>query len=252
MIEIDEISHLVTLETEYSLKEIEAQLAERAFTLSYFVPPANELKLEEALSKKAKNLYLTGEWDDLCVSLQIHSKDQKNLKTFLTPRQAAGPDWKNFILGSGVSLGFIYKATLKVFHKPTHFIYLSVALPHDVASHVLEQELSLLELKPLVFARCGSMQLPKVLKLGKASHILLACWAGSRDYIDAHKRAIEACLEDRYSWKWIEGKSSQIQANKLLHERYPLSPWGGKRKDKKESVNRGLQKKIAEAISHGY
>ena len=251
MFEIDDISHLLSVETEYSLSEIDQKLSERNYTLGYFVPPKNELKLEEALSRKMKNLYSYGELSDLCVSLEIHTKNQKNLKSFLAPRQAAGPDWKNFILGTGHSLGFIYRASLKIFQKPTHFLYLAIGLAHDVASYLLEQEWTRSELKPWIFSRFGNLQLPKGLRVSQNPLVLLTGWAGSRDYIDAYRRGLEERLANRYSWKWIEGKTLQKTAHKLLHEKYSLQPWGGPLKRSKEESKSSLKKKLFEVLTYG-
>lgn len=252
MIEIDEISHLVTVMSECTLREIEEELKSRRLTLGYFVPPKNDLTVEEALSRRCKNLYGTfyGELSDLCVALNIHAHDEKNFGTFLTPRQAAGPDWKNFILGSGRSLGFIYSATLKIFPSSPHALYLEVGLAHDIASHQLEREFIRDELKPFVFGHFGNMQVPKGLRLAKSSLILLTAWKGSKDYLDACKRELEVKLEGRYVWRWIEKKNLQKTAEQMLHEKYPAHSWGAVTSVQGEQGRVKLEKEVMEALSN--
>jgi len=53
MFEIDDISHLLSVETEYSLSEIDQKLSERDYTLGYFVPPQNEIN-HDMLSRNGK------------------------------------------------------------------------------------------------------------------------------------------------------------------------------------------------------
>ncbi len=251
MIEIDEISNLVTVMSEYTLRELEEKLQGHRLTLGYFVPPQNNFTVEEVLSRSYKNLYGTyyGELFDLCVALNIQSHHEKKLQTFLSPRQAAGPDWKNFILGSGRSLGLIYSATLKVFPSPSHALYLSVGLAHDIASYQLENEFIRDELKPLVFGRFGNMQLPKMLRLPKSSLVLMAVWKGSKDYIDACRKEIEAKLEGRYQWCWIEKKSLQKTAEQILHKKYPMSDWGGFKTIQVEQNKIKLEYELMEALA---
>lgn len=250
MIEIDEISHLVTVDGDLKLFEVEEELRRRHFTLGYFVPPENELRVEEALSRGAPNLYnqFYGEFSDLCVSLELHSRQLETLKTFLAPRQAAGPDWKNFIMRTGDALGFVHRATLKIFPLPSHFLYLAVGLAHDIASHPLEQEFIREELNPWVFGRFGNMQLPPALRLRQNPLILLCAWTGTKDAVEARKRRIEEILEDRYQWQWLEGKNHQRNAHKILHDRYPHQAWGGTRHSSKDEGRTKLEKEILKAL----
>lgn len=255
MIEIDEISNLVTIGTDLKLSDLETMLAKKHFTLGYFVPPHNEYKLEEALSKRMKNLYSTfyGDISDLCVSLSLHAQNQNNFQTFLTPRQAAGPDWKNFILGSKHHLGFIYQATLKIFHKPKHSAYLVVGLAHDIASHALEQECMRTELNPLAFGRFGNMQLSPGLRIDKFPHLLVSLWTGSKDWVTLCRNRLEEILEGRYFFKWLDNKSLQKEAHQLLHETYPLDPWGGRERVRTGTgkVKVELADKLLKAINNG-
>ncbi len=250
MIEIDEISNLVTVDCELRLFEVEEELKQKHFTLGYFVPPDNSLRFEEALSRGAPNLYgqFYGELSDLCVSLELHSRNLESLKTFPAPRQAAGPDWKNFILGAGDSLGFVNGATLKIFPLPNHFLYLAVGLAHDIASHPLEQELIRDELHPWVFGRFGNMQVPPALRLPQSPLTLLCAWAGTKDAMDARKRRIEEILDERYVWHWVEGKNHQKSAHRILHDRYPHHPWGGPRHAPKDENKMKLEKEILKVL----
>lgn len=250
MIEIDEISGLVSVDTEWKMAELEEELKPRAFTLGFFSPPFNEVRVEEALSQRLPNLYgqYYGEVSDLCVSFDLHSRTGEGLQTFPAPRQAAGPDWKNFLLGSGKSLGYIYRASLKLFPEPSHHLYWAVGLAHDIASHQLERELIREELNPWVFGRFGSMQLPPGLRLPKFPLVLLGAWAGSKDAVDARKRRFAEVMEGRYAWQWVEGKKLQKHAHQVLHERYPLQPWGGPRVASREEGRVKLESEILAAL----
>ncbi|GEM_PF-3312092 len=250
MIEIDEISNLVTVDADYTLAQIESEIASKNFTLGYFVVPHNKIRLEEALLCRMKNLYGTfyGELSDLCVSLQLHSKQGETLQTFLTPRQAAGPDWKNFILGSRRALGCLYRASLKIFPRPKQSLMLAIGLAHDIASHHLEQELIRAELSPGLFGRFGSSQVPKGMKLKRFPLILLTQWMGSKDWLEACHRALEKKLTERYEYKWIEGRALQKKGSLLLHENYPIPSWGGFSPYKRKE-DLFLAKKMMKALS---
>ena len=82
MFQIDEISHLVTVDADMKISSLEEKLNLQGFTLGYFHPPKNDFLVEEVLSRKLPNLYslLYGELKDLVVAIGLQ-KNELNLKT---------------------------------------------------------------------------------------------------------------------------------------------------------------------------
>jgi len=227
MFELDEISYLLTVDTDYSLQEIEAELAKKSFTLGYFSPPRNEVILEQVLSEKLPNLHglYYGELPELCVALALETPRSEVIQTHPAPRKATGPDWKNLILGSQKRLGVIYQATLKVFLKPEHTFYSFVKVPDLEASRLLEQKLRYRELIPLSYGRFESKDLPKKLAWDGSSYFLVCEWAASQGILEALRAELEKILSPEYSYRLFDIETEKREIYKLLRQALPL-PWG--------------------------
>ncbi len=120
MLEIDEISLLVTADTDVAVAELEEQLDREGFTLNYFAWPDNRVLLAEALSRRLPNLYgpAFGGIEDLALQVKWAQNSGEVFCNVATPRSAAGPSLKKLAVGSSDWLGLPILAVLRIFPKP--------------------------------------------------------------------------------------------------------------------------------------
>jgi FAD/FMN-containing dehydrogenase len=229
MFELDEISHLITTDTDLSVAEIEKELNAQGYTLGYFSPPSNKILLEEVLGQRMSNLYslLYGELPDLCVSFHFETNADQVIQTKLAPRQATGPNWKNLLIGTDRQLGLIYQATLKIFPQPAAVQYSWVGFESEEDSYELEREMKRRELFPRVFGRFPKKELHKWVSSLRGEFFLLLEWAGSSGWVDAALSEWSRFVGKDYSHHLLEKKNCKQDVAKLLRKKIPEIPWAG-------------------------
>jgi len=250
MFEIDEISHLLKVDTDLTIAEIEKRLNPLGFTLGYFSPPNNEILLEEALSHHRVNAYglLYGSLSELCVALQWETHHEEVMSTKIVPRKATGPDWKGMILGTGRKLGLIYQAVLKIFPHPLHLAHTLISLSTLEDSFPLEREMTRKELIPRSFARYSKAEGGRKLPL-KGDFFLLLEWAGSADRVRSLRHEAETILRrKKQPFQTLEDPQHLRMASKLLKLTLPQRPWGGGVALKEDPEAKNLEKEILEVL----
>jgi FAD/FMN-containing dehydrogenase len=240
MFHIDDISHLVTVDADWKIAKIERELDLRGFTLGYFSPPRNDLLLEEALRGRAPNLYaaLYGDLAEICVAVEFEGRGGLPVRTKVVPRQATGPNWKNFLLGTGRRLGLIYRATLRIHPKPRAIAFSRVGFASPEDSYALERAMERIELKPRAFGRFPGSEI-----------ILILEWAaGSDGEIRAIRSAFQDLLGSRPS-EWMESDSPDSSVlSRSLRRLIPSVPWGGIARIRSDENALALEKEILEAL----
>jgi len=226
MFELDEISYVLTVDTDYFLSEIEAELKKKSLTLGYFHPPKNEIILEEVLSQKLPNLHglYYGELPELCVALRLETPTGEVIQTHPAPRKATGPDWKNLILGSRKRFGIIYQVSLKVFSRPEESFYSVVKIPDFKSCIALEQKLKARELMPLSYGRFQNGSLPKKFAWESSSYFLVCEWVGNKAFLEALRAELEKILSPEYSYRLFDLEGDKKDLYPLLRETLSL-PW---------------------------
>lgn len=227
MFELDKISHLVTLDTDLVVCELEQELNRRGFTLGFFSPPSNALSFEEILNQKKPNLYsLTyGELPELCVSLAMETPSGEICSTHLSPRHATGPSWKNLILGSQGAWGTLYRATFKIFPRSTQFFYSIVGMDSLEESFELEREMMRQELWVRAFGRFSRKELKLFPKIVQKQFLILE-WGGFDALAEASALQFQEWIEPDYFSFLVEKNSERESVKKLLHQKLPTPGWG--------------------------
>jgi hypothetical protein len=250
MFELDEISHLLKVDTDLTVREIESRLNPMGFTLGYFFPPDNEIILEEALSHHLPNAYslLYGSVQDLCVALQWETNRQEAMSTKVAPRKATGPCWKNMVLGTRRKLGLIYQAVLKIFPHPLSVSFSLISLSALEDSFPLERELKRKELMPRAFGRFARSEGGRVLPAVEEFFLLLE-WAAFPEILKTLNQEAEGLFRKmKFDAHTLAKKSEQHFASKLLKKRLPEIPWGGKGAAKQNPPAKELAREILEAL----
>ncbi len=249
MSQIDEISQLVTADTDTKISSLEERLNLQGFTLGYFHPPKNEFLVEEVLSRKLPNLYslLYGELKDLVVAIGLQ-KNELNLQTKVAPRQATGPSWKNFLLGSGKSLGVFYQAVFKIFPLPTEIIYSVIGFSSLEGCYRFERELRRNELIPACFQRFSKSKLKRRFLSLKDSILLILEWRGFYPLIDSMLTQFDVCIGKKYSHERIEDFKEKKHLSKILRESLPEIGWGGVRVGSSDRESLKLKKELVDFL----
>lgn len=246
---IDEISQLVTVDADMKISSLEEKLNLQGFTLGYFHPPKNDFLVEEVLSRKLPNLYslLYGELKDLVVAIGLQ-KNELNLQTKIAPRQATGPSWKNFLLGSDKSLGIFYQAVFKIFPIPTEIIYSVIGFSSLEDCYLFERELKKNELIPACFQRFSRSKLKRKFLSLKDSFLLVLEWRGLHPLIDSMLTQFEVCIGKQYSHQRIKNSEEKKELSKFLRESLPEIEWGGVRVSSSDRESLKLKRDLVEFL----
>ncbi|MBF0492667.1 MAG: hypothetical protein HQM15_07800 [Deltaproteobacteria bacterium] len=248
MFTLDTYSQTLTLDTDYTLSEVEQELAKLGYSCGYFSPPQNSLRLKQALSELLPNLYALkyGELWDLCVAIDWESKSGNFLSTQKIPRQATGANWKNIVLGAKDELGLIYQATLKVFLRESEALLFLVALPDLETCYQLEREIRRHEMQPLVFGRFSYQDLKEVYGSLRGEYFLVLEWEGSEKFFNRLRAEWNHRVAAHTNYQEIERYDTQKLFSKLLRREYPRIPWGGLISQPSAPVLKEMKQKLAE------
>lgn len=228
MIEIDELSHLVTVNADLKLSSLEEKLNRQGFTLGYFYPPKNDASIAEVLMKKKPNLYsvLYGELSDLSVALSF-KKNKEIFQTKIAPRQATGPSWKNFVLGSQKELGTVEQVVMKIFLFPKEIVYSVIGFSSFEECYLFERRLKRLELAPRCFGRFSkSIIQKKNLKIQK-NILLILEWGSFQPMIDSILAQLKKEMIEADCILRVQNKEDKKNFEKILRREIPKVKWGG-------------------------
>ena len=131
MIDLDETSHLATFEAGISGPDIEKHLQGRGFTLGHY-PQSFEFSTLGgwvATRSSGQQSYHYGRIEDLFAGGQVQTF-LGDLEMPVHPASAAGPDIKQFILGSEGRFGILTRATVRIQRIP-ETEYFHAAFFHD-------------------------------------------------------------------------------------------------------------------------
>jgi len=252
MFELDEISHLITVDTDLKIHEIEKGLHSLGYTLGYFFSPDNDVILEEALGKNLPNLYslFYGSIKELCVAIHLESKSESVISTKVVPRQATGPNWKNLILGTGRKLGLIYRAVMKIFPLTSSLTYTVIPRLGEEDSYHMERALTRREMIPRSFGRYTRTHLARILKSTEGGLFLCLEWACHENLGKALQQELAHFLKkEKIHFDTVERPEQKQGLMRMLKKFPPGVPWGGALEGVESPQALALEKKIVESLS---
>ena len=131
VIEIDHESNLVTAEAGIMGEHLERYLAHRGYTMGHFPSSIYSSTLGGYLAARSAGQFSGkyGKIEDMVVSLQVVLPQGDIVETITAPRTATGPDWGQAIVGSEGTLGFITKATCRLWPAPQSRRFLAFVFP---------------------------------------------------------------------------------------------------------------------------
>jgi alkyldihydroxyacetonephosphate synthase len=120
VLDYDDISMKVTVETGINSQQLEWYANERGHSLMHYPSSLTCATIGGFLAHRGigvlSNKY--GKIDDMCLNLQVALPDGTLIDSLPVPKHAAGPDLKEIFIGSEGTLGVITKATFKLYEQP--------------------------------------------------------------------------------------------------------------------------------------
>lgn len=120
VLDFDEKSMTVTVETGMIFTQLEWYANERGYSLMHFPSSINCGTVGGFLAHNGIGVLSTkyGKIDDQCLSLEVVIPNGQTLKTSPVPKHSSGPNLTAMFIGSEGTLGVITKATFKLFKLP--------------------------------------------------------------------------------------------------------------------------------------
>ncbi|MGI6113154.1 MAG: FAD-binding oxidoreductase [Mahellales bacterium] len=120
IIEIDELSHTVTVEAGINNTLLEKALNERGYTFPHYPASSNCASVGGFIAHRGSGTLSTkyGKIEDLVVSLEVVLPTGEVMNTLPVPKHASGPGLHEFFTGCEGTLGIVTKATLIINELP--------------------------------------------------------------------------------------------------------------------------------------
>jgi len=130
LLEIDPVSRLARFEAGVAGPDLEAQLRAHGFTLGHFPQSFEYSTLGGWIATRSSGQQSAryGRIEQLCAGMALHAPDGEwRLPSF--PASAAGPDLREWVLGSEGRLGVITEATVRISPQPKRERFVGVFFP---------------------------------------------------------------------------------------------------------------------------
>ena len=129
--DLDETSHLVMAGAGIIGEHLEREMNRKGFTVGHFPSSVYSSTLGGYLAARSAGQLSSkyGKIEDMVVGLEAVLPRGDIVNTLLTPRSATGPDWNQVIVGSEGTLGFITKATIRIWPAPNSRRFQAVLFP---------------------------------------------------------------------------------------------------------------------------
>ena len=233
VLDFDEKSMTVTVETGMIFTQLEWYANERGYSLMHYPSYINCGTVGGFLAHNGIGVLSTkyGKIDDQCLSLEVVIPNGQILKTCPVPKHSSGPNLMGVFIGSEGTLGVITKATFKLFRLPEvrkfrAFLFKSVAdgmnagrdLVHEVKPSIVrlydEAETVSLIRKVIGFAKPGAFM--NVAIEGNAEDVALE----EKHMLQIAERYGAEDLGSDYGEKWWDSRLTFFYPDKCLD--FPL------------------------------
>lgn len=226
IIEIDETSLTVTVESGINTQHLEWELEQRGWSTMHYPASIACATLGGFLAHRGTGVLSTkwGKIEDMVMSLEIVLPDGAIIKTLPIPRHASGPDLTQVFLGSEGTLGVMTRATLKIHPLPETRRFHAFLYPDLATAMAAGRGLMASRLRPSVIrlydeAETGRL-VKRVLGLDKAGAYMVFGFDGDRDMVDLEmSKALRIC--SRGSSEDLGGKMGEEWWNHRYKFFYP-------------------------------
>jgi alkyldihydroxyacetonephosphate synthase len=120
IIEIDEVSHTVTVETGINCTLLELALNEKGLTFPHYPASSNCASIGGFIAHRGSGTLSTkyGKIEDFVLSLEALLPTGKIIKTLPVPKHASGPGLHELFIGCEGTFAIVTKVTLQIYDNP--------------------------------------------------------------------------------------------------------------------------------------
>lgn len=191
MMEIDELSLLVTIDGDETIEKLNVDLSRRGYFFPYMTSVnKNKVSLSEALLNNHPNLLEAhfGSLKDLCIGFEFTADQNHFMGIHQFQHAAVGPSLKNVLIGIGADNAVFTSVTLQVIPLPEsmEYAYLSFLSLNELLS--FEKKLIATDLVPSLRSRLNRAN--QILGADHNYAFLFSCW-GSESIVSAKLKSIE-------------------------------------------------------------
>lgn len=229
VLDFDEKSMTVTVETGMIYTQLEWYANERGYSLMHYPSSINCGTVGGFLAHNGIGVLSTkyGKIDDQCLSVEMVIPSGEILKSCPVPKHSSGPDLKHMFIGSEGTLGVMTKATFKLFKLPETrkfraFLFKSVADGLDAGRDMVQM------IKPSIIRLYDEAEtvslIKKVIGFAKPGAFMNVALEGSADMVELEeKHMLEICakygaedLGSDYGEKWWDSRLTFFYPDKCL------------------------------------
>ncbi len=219
IVEFDEMSMTVTVETGMIFQQLEWYANERGYSCQHIPSCLTCGTIGGALGHRGIGIMSTkyGKIDDMCVSMEVVLPNGDIIHTLPVPKHAAGPDLNQIFIGSEGTLGVITKATFKLFEQPESRQFRAFLFPDMHSGYMAGRDL-MQKVKPSILrfydeAESGSI-IKKILGFEKPGCFMNLAVEGIKRIVDIEMEIILDIaakwggedLGSEYGEKWYENR----------------------------------------------
>jgi alkyldihydroxyacetonephosphate synthase len=120
IIEIDEVSHTVTVEAGINCTLLELALNEKGLTFPHYAASSNCASVGGFIAHRGSGTLSTkyGKIEDFVLSMEVLLPSGKIIKTLPVPKHASGPGLHELFIGCEGTFAIVTKATLQIYDMP--------------------------------------------------------------------------------------------------------------------------------------
>lgn len=229
VLEFDERSMTVTVETGMIYTQLEWYANERGYSLMHYPSSINCGTVGGFLAHNGIGVLSTkyGKIDDQCLNVEMVIPSGEILKSCPVPKHSSGPDLKHMFIGSEGTLGVMTKATFKLYKLPEArkfraFLFKSVADGMDAGRDMVQM------IKPSIIRLYDEAEtvslIKKVIGFAKPGAFMNVAMEGPADMVELEeKHMLEICakygaedLGSDYGEKWWDSRLTFFYPDKCL------------------------------------
>lgn len=229
IVEFDEQSMCVTVETGMIFQQLEWYANERGYTLNHYPSSITTSSVGGFLAHNGIGVLSTkyGKIYDQCLNVEMVIPSGEVLQSAPVPKHSSGPDLKGIFIGSEGTLGVMTKATFSLFKLPETRMFRGF-LFKDLTSGLAAGRDMLQEFKPSIIRLYDEAETVSIIKniLGveKPGVFMNIAVDGNKDMAELEmKRALEICamhgaedLGAEYGEKWWQNRLTFFYPGKFF------------------------------------
>jgi len=214
IIEIDEVSHVATVESGIYIADLEDELNRKGFTMEHFPASYYCACLGGFIANRSAGRLSTkyGKIESMVIGMKIVLPTGDVLNTPAVPAHAVGPDLNQLFIGSGGTLGIVTEATINIYPIPEKRTFRAVIFPSLAKGFEAMRRIMQADLQPCLARLYDPIEttsdlfteslvpknlVPKIRKKKGFCYLIIGFDGNSKMVRIQEKLALDICLEEK-------------------------------------------------------